>query len=125
MANVLRPAASKRTSATISLSTAADGASEQINLTGLTLAGILMPAAWSDARIGVQCSVDGSIFASVYNTAGDHLTYLTSAGRYMSFDNMDNFAGLQLIKIVSETSNGVAVAQASARTLKLVLTCEG
>lgn len=121
MANVLRPAASKRTSATISLSTAADGASEQINLTGLRLAGILMPAAWTDARIGFQCSVDGSTFASVYNTAGDHLTFLTTASRYMSFDNMDNFAGLQLIKIVSETSAGVAVAQAATRSLKLVL----
>lgn len=121
MANVLRPAASKRTSATVTLSTAADGASEQINLTGLTLAGILMPAAWTDARLGIQASIDGSTFTSVYNTAGDHLTFLSSASRYMSFDNMDNFAGLQLIKIVSETSAGVAVAQAAARTLKLVL----
>lgn len=121
MANVLRPKASNRTSATISLSTAADGASEQINLTGLTLAGILMPASWTDARIGIQASIDGSTFTSVYNAAGDHLTYLTSASRLMTFDNTDNFAGLQLIKIVSETSAGVAVAQAAARTLKLVL----
>gem|GEM_PF-3755992 len=121
MANPLRPKASNRTSATVTLSTAADGASEQLNVTGLVVAGILMPAAWTDARIGFQCSVDGSTFASVYNTAGDHLTFLTSANRYMSFDNMDNFAGQQLIRIVSETSAGVAVAQASARTLKLVL----
>jgi hypothetical protein len=122
MANVLRPKASNRTSATISLTTAADGASEQINLTGLVLAGILMPAAWTDARIGIQTSIDGSTFTSVYNTAGDHLTFLTSANRMMTFDNIDNFSGLQLIKIVSETTAGVAVAQASARTLKLVLT---
>lgn len=121
MANVLKPRPSNRSSATISLTTAADGASEQINLTGLKLAGILMPAAWTDARVGVQCSIDGSTFTSVYNTAGDHLTYLTSANRMMSFDNTDNFAGLQLIKIVSESSAGVAIAQASARTLKLVL----
>lgn len=121
MANVLRPKASNRTSATISLSTAADGASEQINVTGLVVAGILMPAAWTDARIGFQCSVDGSSFTSVFNAAGDHLTFLTTASRYMSFDNMDNFAGLQLLRLVSETSAGIAVAQASARSLKLVL----
>lgn len=121
MANVLRPRPSNRTTASISLSTAADGASEQINLTGLTLAGVLMPAAWTDARIGIQASIDGSTFTSVFNTAGDHLTYLTSANRMMTFDNTDNFAGLQLIKIVSETSAGVAVAQAAGRTLKLVL----
>ena len=121
MANVLRPRPSNRTTASISLSTAADGASEQINLTGLTLAGVLMPASWTDARIGLQCSIDGSTFTSVFNTAGDHLTYLTSANRMMTFDNTDNFAGLQLIKIVSETTAGVAVAQAAVRTLKLVL----
>ena len=121
MANVLRPRPSNRTSATVSLTTAADGASEQINLTGLTLAGVLMPASWTDARIGLQCSIDGSTFTSVFNTAGDHLTYVTSANRMMTFDNTDNFAGLQLIKIVSETSAGVAVAQAAGRTLKLVL----
>lgn len=121
MANVLRPRPSNRTSATVSLTTAADGASEQINLTGLTLAGVLMPASWTDARIGLQCSIDGSTFTSVFNTAGDHLTYVTSANRMMTFDNGDNFAGLQLIKIVSETSAGVAVAQAAVRTLKLVL----
>lgn len=121
MANVLRPRPSNRTSATVSLSTAADGASEQINLTGLSLSGILMPASWTDARIGLQCSIDGSTFTPVYNTAGDHLTYLTSANRLMTFDNTDNFAGLQLIKIVSETTAGVAIAQAAVRTLKLVL----
>ncbi|WP_191830882.1 hypothetical protein [Pseudomonas fluorescens] len=121
MANVLRPRPSNRTTASITLSTAADGASEQINLTGLTLAAILMPASWTDARIGLQCSIDGSTFTSVYNTAGDHLTFLTSANRMMTFDNTDNFAGLQLIKIISETTAGVAVAQAASRTLKLVL----
>ncbi len=121
MANVLRPRPSSRTFAQISLSTAADGASEQINLTGLRLSGILMPAAWTDARIGLQTSIDGSTFTSVYNTAGDHLTFLTSANRMMTFDNVDNFSGLQLIKIVSETTAGVAVAQGAVRTLKLVL----
>lgn len=120
MANVARPRPSNRTSATISLTTAADGASEQINLTGLTLTGISMPAAWTDAKIGFQNSVDGSTFQSVYNTAGDHLTYATSANRTVIFDPAVT-VGLQLIKIVSETSAGVATAQAATRTLKLIL----
>jgi hypothetical protein len=79
-----------------------------------------MPAAWTDAKIGIQCSIDGSTFQSVYNAAGDHLTYATSANRTVVFDPADT-SGLQLIKIVSETSAGVAVAQAAVRTLKLVL----
>lgn len=120
MANVLRPRASNRTSGTITLTTAADGASESINITGLSLAGILMPAAWTDARIGFQTSIDGSTFTSVFNAAGDHLTYATSANRTVVFNPADT-SGLQLIKIVSETSAGVAVAQAAVRTLKLVL----
>lgn len=120
MANVLRPAASKRTSATITISTAADGASEAINLTGLSLAGVSMGSAWTDAKIGIQCSIDGSTFQSVYNAAGDHLTYATSASRTVVFNPIET-SGLQLIKIVSETSAGVAVAQAAVRTLKLVL----
>ncbi|MNJ31089.1 hypothetical protein D3C77_257130 [compost metagenome] len=121
MANVNNPRPSNRSFASITLSTAADGASEQINLTGLKLAGILMPASWTDARIGFQGSIDGSTFTPVYNSAGDHLTFLTSANRMMTFDITDNFTGLQLIKVVSESSAGVAVAQAAVRTLKLVL----
>lgn len=123
MANVQRPRPSSRSSATISLTTAADGASEQINLTGLVLSGVSMPASWTDAKLGFQNSVDGSTFQSVYNTAGDHLTYATSANRTVIFDPAVT-VGLQLIKIVSETSAGVAIAQAATRTLKLIL-CEG
>lgn len=120
MANVQRPRPSNRSSATISLTTAADGASEQINLTGLKLVGISMPASWTDAKLGFQNSVDGSTFQSVYNTAGDHLTYATSANRTVIFDPAVT-VGLQLIKVVSETSAGVATAQAATRTLKLIL----
>lgn len=120
MANVQRPRPSNRSSATISLTTAADGASEQINLTGLKLVGISMPASWTDAKLGFQNSVDGSTFQSVYNTAGDHLTYSTSANRTVIFDPAVT-VGLQLIKVVSETSAGVATAQAATRTLKLIL----
>lgn len=120
MANVQRPRPSNRTSATISLTTAADGASEQINLTGLKLVGVSMPASWTEAKLGFQNSVDGSTFQSVYNTAGDHLTYATSANRTVIFDPAVT-VGLQLIKIVSETSAGVATAQAATRTLKLIL----
>lgn len=120
MANVLKPRPSNRSSATISLTTAADGASESINLTGLVLTGVSMPASWTDAKLGFQNSVDGSTFQSVYNTAGDHLTYATSANRTVIFDPAVT-VGLQLIKIISESSAGVATAQAATRTLKLIL----
>lgn len=121
MANPVNPKPSSRTYASISLTTAADGASEEINISGLTLSCVQMSTAWTDARIGFQASVDGSTnFYSVYNTNGDHLTYPTSANRVVVFDPAE-FAGIQKLKLVSETSAGVATAQGAARTLILGL----
>lgn len=121
MANTVNPKPSSRSYASISLSTAADGVSEEINLTGLTLSCVQMSTAWTDAAIGFQASVDGSTnFYPVYNSVGDHLTYPTSASRVVAFDPAQ-FSGLQRIKVVSETTAGVAVAQAAARTLILGL----
>ena len=121
MANVIRPKASNRSSATITISTAADGVSESINVTGLNLAGVSMGSAWTDSRIGIQSSIDGSTFQNVYNAAGDFLTYATSANRTVVFNPAET-SGLQLIRLVSESSSGSAVAQAAVRTLKLILT---
>lgn len=121
MANPVNPKPSSRTFASITLSTAADGASESINLTGLTLSCIAMSSAWTSAAIGFQASVDGSTnFFPIYNTLGNHLTYPTSANRIVAFDPAV-FHGVQRIKLVSESSAGVAVAQTAARTLILGL----
>ena len=121
MANVVNPRPSNRTHASISLTTAADGVSEEINLTGLTLSCVQMSTAWTDAVIGFQASIDGSTnFYPVYTTTGDHLTYATSANRVVAFDPAV-FSGIQRLKVVSETTAGVAVAQAAERTLVLGL----
>lgn len=121
MANPVNPKPSSRTHASISLTTAANGVSEEINLTGLTLSCIQMSTAWTAAAIGFQASVDGSTnFYPVYNSAGNHLTFPTSANRVLAFDPAQ-FHGIQRIKLVSETTAGVAVAQTAARTLFLGL----
>jgi len=118
---LFRSKPSSRGYATVDLSTAADGVSRSINISGLTLSSIQMSTAWTDATIGFQASVDGSTnYYPVYNTAGDHLTYLTSANRVVVFDPLI-FAGLQHIQLVSKTTAGVAVAQAAARTLVIGL----
>lgn len=112
---------SSRAYATVDLSTAADGVSSSINITGLTLSSIQMSTAWTTAAIGFQGNVDGSTdFYPVTNSAGDHLTFTTSASRVVAFDPAQ-FAGLQLLQLVSETTAGVAVAQAAARVIKLGL----
>lgn len=115
------PKPSSRTFGTVDISTAADGVSDTINVTGLTLSCIQMSTAWDAATIGFQGNVDGSTsFFEVRNTSGDFLTFQTGASRIVAFDPAQ-FAGLQLIKLVSETTAGVAVAQTAVRTLKLGL----
>jgi hypothetical protein len=120
MANVVNPRPSTRTFAAISMTTAADGLSEEVNITGLTLCAVEMSTAWTAAAIGFQASIGSTNFYPIYNTAGDHLTYPTSANRIVVFDPAQ-FAGIQKVKLVSETSAGVAVAQTAARTLILGL----
>lgn len=115
------PKPSSRSFGTVVVSTAADGLSDAINITGLTLSCIQMSTAWTDAGIGFQGNVDGSTnYYNVYNTAGDFLVYQTSASRMVAFDPAP-FAGLQWLKVVSETTAGTAVAQAAERTIKLGL----
>lgn len=112
---------SSRAFASVALSTAADGVSESVNITGLTLCAVQMSTAWTDARIGFNASINGSTnFYPVYDTNGDPLTYATSANRVVVFDPAV-FSGIQRLQIVSETSAGVAVAQGAARTLILGL----
>ena len=121
MANVINPRPSNRTHAVITLSTAADGLSEEINLTGHALSYIATSTAWTAASLGFQGAVpDSTSFYPVYDTLGNFLTYPTSASRIIAFDNA-SFAGLQKIKLASLTTAGVAVAQAAARTLILGL----
>ena len=121
MANPIHPKPSSRTFAAVTITTDADGLSEAVNVTGLTLSAIQMSTAWTDAAIGFQANVDGSTsFFEVRNSAGDFLTFQTSANRVVAFDPAQ-FAGLQLIKLVSETTAGVAVAQGADRVIKLGL----
>ena len=121
MAILQHPKPSSRTFATLSMSTGASGASEVINISGLTLSCIQMSTAWTDARIGFQGDVNASgNYYDIYDTNGDFLTFATSASRIIVFDPAV-FAGIQILKLVSETSAGVAVAQAATRTFRLGL----
>lgn len=118
---LFRPKPSSRGFATVDILAGATGVSDPINLSGLTLCSIQMSAAWTDAAIGFNACVDGTTnYQPVYNTAGDHLTYPTSANRVVVFDPAV-FAGLQTIQLVSKTTAGVAVQQGAIRTVKLGL----
>lgn len=112
---------SSRGYCTVDLSTVATGVSSPINITGLTLSSIQMSTGWDTANIGFQGNVDGSTnFFDIHDSAGNFLTFATSANFMTVFDPAQ-FVGMQLIKLVSETSAGVAVAQTVARVIKLGL----
>lgn len=117
----LLPKPSSRTFATVQISTEADGLSDTINLTGLTLSAIQMSTDWTDAQIGFKSSIDNSTdYLDIYDSDGILLTYETSANRVVAFDPAV-FAGIQRLQLVSETSAGVVVVQATERTIKLGL----
>lgn len=113
---------SSRGYATVDISTAANGQSAAaVNITGLTLCSIQMSTGWDTANLGFQGNVDGSTsFFDLHDSSGNFLTFTTSANFMVGFDPAQ-FAGVQLLKLVSETSAGVAVAQSVTRTIKLGL----
>lgn len=118
---LFRSKPSSRGFATVDLSTAANGQSSTLNISGLTLCNVQMSTAWDTANIGFQGNVDGSTsFFDLHAVDGTFLTYATSANFMTVFDPAQ-FAGVQFLRVVSETSAGVAVAQTAARVLKLGL----
>lgn len=121
MAHPNVPRGTKRTYATLSFSTAADGVSESVDITGYFVAGIKMSTAWTDANIGFKASVDGTTtFFNVYTSSGDFATITTSANRTVNI-GAGTLMGYDRLQLVSETSAGVAVPQAAARTVSLAL----
>lgn len=112
---------SSRGFCTVDVLAGATGVSDPINITGLTLSCIQMSAAWTDAGLGFRACVDGTTnYVPVYDTAGNFLTFQTSASRLITFDPA-LFSGIQTLQLVSQTTAGVAVQQGGIRTLKLGL----
>lgn len=118
----VNPRSSTRTFASVTVTTAATGLSDSVNLTGLTLSSIQMATAWTDAGIGFQGNTDGSTnFFDVTTTANTPLVFTTTASKLIVFDPAQ-FAALQVIRLVSESTAGSAIAQAAERVIKLGLT---
>ncbi len=100
--------------AVIAINTALSAA---LNVSGATVIGIAMPAAWTAANLTFQASVDGSTYNDVYDDAGAEYTVTAAAARYIILDPAD-FAGFRFLKIRSGTT-GTPVNQVAARTLVL------
>lgn len=100
--------------------TIANGASLSgaVDLRGLRLAAIVMPADWDAANLSFQASLDDGTYFNVYTTAGEK-TVTAADDRYILIPP-DDFAGAQWLKVRSGTA-GVPVNQTAARTITLLL----
>lgn len=85
---------------------------------GLPVA-IEMPAAWTAAALTFQGSVDGVVFANVYDDGGTEYAASVAASQHIALDH-NAFIGCAFVKVRSGTA-GTPVNQVAARTLKLVI----
>ena len=100
------------TTATIAISTTTSAA---IQMQGLSLVGIQLPAAFTGTALTFQVSVDGVTYQPLYtSTSGTALSYTVAAGHYVAINPQD-FYGANYIKIISGSS------EAAARTLSVIL----
>lgn len=105
------PALVTTTNATI-----ANGAatSTAVDLCGVTLAGIQLPASFTGTSITFQAATSlGGTYQTIINPTGASVGATVSAGKYLTLSPSD-FAGIQFLKIVSGSNEG------ADRTLELV-----
>jgi len=121
MTKPVNPRGSKRTYASVTITTEADGLSEVVNLTGYFLAGVITSTAWTDSGIGFKVSVDGSTdMKDLRDTAGDLVTITTTADQ-ATVVAATNFLGFDNLQLVSRTTSGAVIAQAAPREIQLAL----
>jgi hypothetical protein len=112
---------------TTTISTASDGLSAAIDLSNssipngqFTLAGIIMPAAWTTASLTFLVSADGSAFYPLYNLDGSEYEVLSpDVSRCINVPPQD-FMGYRSIKLRSG-KDGAAVQQGGSRAFTVIL----
>jgi hypothetical protein len=108
---------SETLSATIASGAALTGS---LNLGGLRLVGIVMPATWTAAVVTFQVSPDGGVtWANMYDINGNEVTAQTATGRAIMLDPT-LYAGVQYMQVRSGAS-AAPVNQAQNSTLQLIL----
>lgn len=80
--------------------------SNEVNMRGMTLCGLYMPAAFTGTTITFQASDQSNgTFVAAYDVSGSQITATVSASKYIKLDPSD-FAGIQHIKLVSGSAEG-------------------
>ena len=113
----------KYLSATIAASGSLSG---EVVLAGYRVVGLVMPAAWTAASITFEAATaSGGTFNDVHDQGGTELTFTVAASQHivLDADALENFAGIDVLKVRSGTS-GTPVNQAAERVVTLVLRAE-
>ncbi len=106
--------------ATVTIANAAS-TSEALHLGGLAIFGVVMPAAWTTAKISFDVSVDGTTYQHLYDSSGSEVTADVEAGTSYVFE-LSQAALLMPWRWVKVRSGvaGAFVNQGGARTLTLL-----
>jgi len=79
--------------------------SDALDLQGLALCGIQIPAAFTGASITFQGSYDGSTYQAIYNVSNTAYSITVGTSRTYAINPAD-FAGFRYVKIVSASAEG-------------------
>ena len=92
--------------------------SNATDISGTSLVGYIMPAAWTSADITLQASVDGTNFYDLYDEFGNEITHNVDASRFIALAPSD-LVSVRHIKFRSGTS-AAATNQGAERVITLV-----
>lgn len=92
---------------------------EVVNTQGQALVGILMPAAWTAAKIGYDVSIDGVTFRTAYDNGGNYEQSTAEASAFICIPQSDTIFA-PYIRIKSVDATNVAVNQVAAAAITLV-----
>ena len=98
---------------------AATGLAEAVNTQGHALVGILMPAAWTAAKLGYDVSLDGVTYRTAYDNGGNLEQTTVELSAYIAIPQSDTVFA-PMIRVKSVDASNVAVAQSADRALTLV-----
>lgn len=99
---------------------AAASLSDAVNLGGLRLFGIVMPASWTAAALTFQVSFDeGASWSNLYDASGSEVSVTVAASRAITLDPVI-FAAVPMLKVRSGTM-AAPVNQTAAAALQLVV----
>jgi hypothetical protein len=86
-----------------------------IDLGGLTLVGIHMPALWTAANLTFQVSEDGITYDNLYDRFGNEIVYIAGAARVIILSPAE-WVGIRFVKIRSGIA-ATPVNQGAARNI--------